>query len=103
MENLYKVGGSNQRLRQAKNYLWQGLVDQASALFHDFAKKRCDPQPRSGQTHAEHDDGANQGFALEPALQGSQQSWQVVEDDDLDASHPAVRSTVGSFQVAREP
>ena len=29
MENLHKVGGSNQRLRQAKNLLWQGLVDDA--------------------------------------------------------------------------
>ncbi len=41
MENLYKVGGSNQRLRQAKNYLWQGLVDEAIALFDDFKKKQA--------------------------------------------------------------
>ena len=42
-ENLHKVGGSNQRLKQAKNYLWQGLVDDAIALFDDMKKKRCDP------------------------------------------------------------
>ena len=41
MENLYKVGGSNQRLKQAKNYLWQGLVDEAIALFDDFKKKQA--------------------------------------------------------------
>lgn len=41
MENLHKVGGSNQRLRQAKNYLWQGLVNDASALFNDFPKKQA--------------------------------------------------------------
>jgi hypothetical protein len=39
MENLYKVGGSNQRLRQAKNYLWQGLVDDAISVFDDLKKK----------------------------------------------------------------
>ena len=33
MENLHKVGGSNQRLKQAKNYLWQGLVH--DAIAHD--------------------------------------------------------------------
>ena len=41
LENLYKVGGSNQRLRQAKNYLWQGLVDDASALFDEIRKKQA--------------------------------------------------------------
>ena len=43
MENLHKVGGSNQRLRQGKNLLWQGLVNDASAVFNDLKKKRCDP------------------------------------------------------------
>ncbi len=43
MENLHKVGGSNQRLRQAKNFLWQGLVNDAIAVFDDLKKKRCDP------------------------------------------------------------
>ena len=43
MENLHKVGGSNQRLRQAKNFLWQGLVNDAIALFDNLKKKRCDP------------------------------------------------------------
>ena len=41
MENLYKVGGSNQRLRQAKNYLWQGLVNEAIAVFDDLKKKQA--------------------------------------------------------------
>lgn len=41
MENLHKVGGSNQRLRQAKSYLWKGLVDDAIAVFDDLKKKRC--------------------------------------------------------------
>lgn len=41
MENLHKVGGSNQRLRQAENFLWQGLVDDAIALFDDLKKKQA--------------------------------------------------------------
>lgn len=35
MENLHKVGGSLQRLNQAKSLLWQGQVDAAQALFSD--------------------------------------------------------------------
>ncbi len=34
-ENLYKVGGSFQRLKQAESDLWQGEVDAALALFAD--------------------------------------------------------------------
>lgn len=41
VENLHKVGGSNQRLRQAKNYLWQGLVNDAIAVFNDLKKKQA--------------------------------------------------------------
>lgn len=41
MENLHKVGGSNQRLVRARNYLWQGLVDDAIALFNDVKKKQA--------------------------------------------------------------
>ncbi len=41
MENLHKVGGSNQRLRQAKNFLWQGLVNEAIAVFDDLKKKQA--------------------------------------------------------------
>jgi len=41
MENLHKVGGSNQRLRRAKTYLWQGLIDNASAEFDDLKKKQA--------------------------------------------------------------
>lgn len=32
-ENLYKVGGSLKRLRQAETLLWQGQVDEVKALF----------------------------------------------------------------------
>lgn len=39
MENLHKVGGSNQRLKKAENYLWQGLVDNAIAVFDDLKNK----------------------------------------------------------------
>jgi hypothetical protein len=39
MENLHKVGGSNQRLRQAKKNLWQGLVDDTISVFNDLKKK----------------------------------------------------------------
>ena len=41
MENLHKVGGSNQRLRRAKNYLWQGLVDDAIAEFDNLKKRQA--------------------------------------------------------------
>ena len=34
-ENLYNVGGSLQRLKQAEEDLWQGQVDMAIALFND--------------------------------------------------------------------
>lgn len=35
MENLHKVGGSNQRLFAAKSLLWRGKVDETIALFAD--------------------------------------------------------------------
>ena len=41
MENLHKVGGSNQRLRQAKNLLWHGLVNDAITVFNDLKKKQA--------------------------------------------------------------
>ena len=34
-ENLYKVGGSRRRLRQAEALLWKGLVEPAQKLFVD--------------------------------------------------------------------
>ena len=40
-ENLYKVGGSLKRLKQAESYLWQGQVDEAIALFTDCRKKQA--------------------------------------------------------------
>ncbi|NJR74993.1 MAG: hypothetical protein HC773_17880 [Scytonema sp. CRU_2_7] len=39
VENLFKVGGSLQRLHQAKSYLWQGQIDRALALFEDCQSK----------------------------------------------------------------
>jgi hypothetical protein len=41
MENLHKIGGSNQRLNQAKTLLWQGRVDDAIAVFTDCNLKTC--------------------------------------------------------------
>lgn len=38
-ENLYKVGGSLKRLKAAETYLWQGRVEEASALERGFEKK----------------------------------------------------------------
>jgi len=38
-ENLYKVGGSLKRLKAAETFLWQGQVDNASALFVNLTKK----------------------------------------------------------------
>ena len=35
IENLYKVGGSFERLHQVKALLWTGLVEEAIALFSD--------------------------------------------------------------------
>ncbi len=35
MENLHKIGGSNQRLFAARSLLWLGKVDQTIALFND--------------------------------------------------------------------
>jgi len=43
VENLHKVRGSNQKLRRAKTYLWQGLIDNAISEFDDLKKKRCEP------------------------------------------------------------
>ena len=40
IENLYKVGGSNQRIYQAKKLLWQGRVDETLALFSSLKKKQ---------------------------------------------------------------
>jgi len=44
-ENLFKIGGSSQRLQQAEAWLWQGCVEEAKALFQDCqleqARKFC--------------------------------------------------------------
>lgn len=41
VENLHKVGGSNQRLEQAKSLLWQGKVDETLAWFSPLKKKQA--------------------------------------------------------------
>lgn len=40
-ENLYKVGGSLKRLKQASALLWRGKVEAASALFTDYRRKQA--------------------------------------------------------------
>lgn len=40
-ENLYKVGGSLKRLKQAETFLWQGQVEQAKALFSGCRRKQA--------------------------------------------------------------
>ena len=40
-ENLYKVGGSLKRIKQAKSCLWRGQVDEAIALFTDCRRKQA--------------------------------------------------------------
>jgi hypothetical protein len=40
-ENLYKVGGSRKRLKQAETLLWQGQVDNALALFTNLSLKQA--------------------------------------------------------------
>lgn len=41
MENLDKVGGSMQRLSQARSLLWQGKVDETMALFADCQRHQA--------------------------------------------------------------
>jgi len=40
-QNLFKIGGSLRRLRQAEALLWQGNVEAASALFTDCPRKQA--------------------------------------------------------------
>jgi len=40
-ENLYKVGGSLKRLKQAESCLWSGQVDEAKDLFTDCRRKQA--------------------------------------------------------------
>ena len=76
MENLHKVGGSNQRLRQAKNYLWTGLVNDAISLFDDLNKK----QARNFQHYLRKHDSRIPDYQLYQQLgicigSGSVESW----------------------------
>ena len=41
MENLYKVGGSLQRLKQAEALLWTGQIDATLALFNDSPRPQA--------------------------------------------------------------
>lgn len=41
-ENLYKVGGSLKRLKQAETNLWHGQVDEAITLFAHCRRKQAD-------------------------------------------------------------
>lgn len=41
VENLHKVGGSIKRLNQAEALLWQGQVEAAMGLFHDYKRKQA--------------------------------------------------------------
>jgi hypothetical protein len=47
VENLYKVGGSLQRLQSAEKYLWHGWVDSAIAVFDGL----CSRQAHNFQTY----------------------------------------------------
>ena len=40
-ENLYKVGGSQKRLKKAESFLWEGQIDEAMALFTDCRNKQA--------------------------------------------------------------
>lgn len=37
MENLYKVGGSSQRINEVKSLLWQGKVEESISCFEGFS------------------------------------------------------------------
>jgi hypothetical protein len=42
MENLHKIGGSNQRLFAARNLLWHGKIDETILLFRDCDLKQAE-------------------------------------------------------------
>lgn len=42
MENLHKIGGSNQRLFAARNLLWHGKIDETILLFSDGDLKQAE-------------------------------------------------------------
>jgi hypothetical protein len=42
MENLHKIGGSNQRLFAARSLLWRGKVDETILLFRDCTLKQSE-------------------------------------------------------------
>ena len=39
-ENLYKVGGERQRIKQAEALLWRGRVDDAGAIFDNCHRRQ---------------------------------------------------------------
>ncbi|MBC6478883.1 MAG: hypothetical protein GDA56_15030 [Hormoscilla sp. GM7CHS1pb] len=42
VENLHKVGGSYQRLKQVEKLLWHGLIDEAKASFDGWSAPQVD-------------------------------------------------------------
>lgn len=52
-ENLYKVGGSLKRLKQAESYLWQGKVNKAIALLSECRRKQAQNFIKYLQSHKE--------------------------------------------------
>ena len=51
VENLQKVGGSIQRLKQAESLLWQGKVDETIELISPLKKKQAENCCRYLETH----------------------------------------------------
>lgn len=51
VENLYKVGGSRKRLKQAESLLWQGKVDETLVLISPLAHKKAQNFCRYLETH----------------------------------------------------
>lgn len=51
VENLHKVGGSNNRLKQAENLLWQGKVAETMALISPLKKKEAQNFCKYLETH----------------------------------------------------
>ena len=53
VENLHKVGGSNKRLKQAQQLLWQGKVDETIELMSELKKKQAKNFCKYLQTHSQ--------------------------------------------------
>jgi hypothetical protein len=51
VENLYKVGGSRKRLKQAESLLWQGKVDETLVLISPLTHQKAQNFCRYLETH----------------------------------------------------